>query len=528
MGNSNSSGTPRSPSKKSFGSSFKFESGQKGESFKNKIVNADSSLQKDDIAITGALSDVRSKYRIDPKEIGHGHYGVVRKCQNRDTGEFLAVKTIRKSKVKRFEILRREIEILKTMDHPNIIRLVDIYEDEKFIHLVTELCTGGELFERIMAKTKSEEGHFSEQDAAQVVKSLLSAMEYCHTVHNISHRDLKPENLLFSDKTEGSVLKIIDFGLSRYDDETNHMTTRVGTPYYIAPEVLERKYDKECDLWSIGVVMYILLCGYPPFYGTSDPEIFAAVRKAELTFPSPEWDAISNEGKDLIRLLLQKNPANRLTARAAQQHVWFAKLPPTSIQTVTPQMKSNLKNFIGMNRLKKVALQIIAQQLQESEIEHLKQAFNRIDINGDGVLSISELEAAMADEGNKDILQEIQAIMAGIDVDNDDKIDANEFLAATLDMNVHIREENIRRAFNVFDVDRSGSISVSELEAVLGSAEMARQLLGDIDLNGDGVVSYDEFKAMMQGLSKSSSKYQQLATAQAIKSRSLMKMLRLK
>jgi len=179
---------------------------------------------------------VRAKYKIDPKELGHGHYGVVRRCQNRETGEFFAVKTIRKAKVRRLEILRREIDILKTMDHPNIIKLIDVYEDDRFLHLVTDLCTGGELFERIIAKTKSAEGHYSEQDAAVVVKCLLSAMEYCHTVHNISHRDLKPENLLFQDSSDSSTMKIIDFGLSRYDDEVNHMTTRCPLHFLIIPD----------------------------------------------------------------------------------------------------------------------------------------------------------------------------------------------------------------------------------------------------------------------------------------------------
>eukprot|EP01041_Mallomonas_annulata_P010480 gene10480-21856_t len=174
-------------------------------------------------------------------------------------------------------------------------------------------------------------------------------------------------------------MKIIDFGLSRYDDEVNHMTTRVGTPYYIAPEVLERQYDKECDIWSIGVIMYILLCGYPPFYGSSDAEIFSAVRRAHLEFPSPDWDPISEEAKSLIRSLLQKNPQNRPDARSALDHSWFHNVSTMEEMAVTTTMKTNLNSFIGMNKLKKYALQIIAEQLTESEIDHLRNAFKRID-----------------------------------------------------------------------------------------------------------------------------------------------------
>jgi hypothetical protein len=188
---------------------------------------------------------VREKYRVDHSELGHGHYGVVRKCQNRQTKEYFAVKTIKKSKVGRLETLKREIEILKTMDHPNIIKLVDVFEDDKYLHLVTELCTGGELFDRIIEKTKSAEGHYSEQDAATIIKSVLSAaLKYCHTVHNICHRDLKPENFLFATVTSRPSLvplsslshasrflcspppivsSRIDFGLSRYDDDQAHV-----------------------------------------------------------------------------------------------------------------------------------------------------------------------------------------------------------------------------------------------------------------------------------------------------------------
>jgi tRNA A-37 threonylcarbamoyl transferase component Bud32 len=181
--------------------------------------------------VTAGNKDIKTKYDIDPREIGHGHYGVVRKAKNRETGEAFAIKTIRKAKVSRLDSLRREIDILTTVDHPQIIKLVDVYEDDKFLHLVTELCTGGEMFDRIIAKTKSAEGHYSEKDAAGILRKILDAIDYCHTVHNICHRDLKPENFLFKTTEESAELKIIDFGLSRFEDEQKYMTTRVGTPY---------------------------------------------------------------------------------------------------------------------------------------------------------------------------------------------------------------------------------------------------------------------------------------------------------
>ena len=251
------------------------------------------------------------RYHINPKELGHGHYGIVRKCMNRETKEWYAIKSIRKSKVSKIEVLKREIEILKEVRHPNIIELIDVYEDSKYLHIVTEMCTGGELFDRIIAKTQSAEGHFSERDAAQLVWDILDAIQYCHQ-KGIVHRDLKPENFLYLTEDDSSPIKIIDFGLSRHDDANQGvMKTKVGTPYYVAPEVLRREYTKSCDIWSIGVITYILLCGYPPFYGDSDTEIFDSVRTGRFDFPSPEWDDISQLAKSFVKELLQKDPQNR-------------------------------------------------------------------------------------------------------------------------------------------------------------------------------------------------------------------------
>jgi len=264
------------------------------------------------VMITDALSDVRNDYHVEPKELGHGHYGVVRKCRDRITGEWYAIKSIRKSKVNKIHVLKREIEILQQVHHPHIIELRQVYEDERYLHLVTELCTGGELFDRIMDLSSTDEGHFTEQAAARLVRDILDAIAYCHA-QGIVHRDLKPENFLFKDKTENAAIKIIDFGLSRHDDDAamGIMQTKVGTPYYVAPEVLRREYTNSCDIWSIGVITYILLCGYPPFYGDSDYQIFESVKVGQFDFPSPEWDDISPAAKEFVLALLQREAHRR-------------------------------------------------------------------------------------------------------------------------------------------------------------------------------------------------------------------------
>jgi len=451
--------------------------------------------------VTGYIGNVRDKYHVEPEELGHGHYGVVRKCQNRKTGEWFAIKTIKKARINRIDSLRREIQILLTVTHPNIINLIDVYEDEKYLHLVTELCTGGELFDRIIAKTQSDEQHYSERDAAILVQKILRAINYCHEEFNVCHRDLKPENFLFQDRSENSELKIIDFGLSRFEEENEYMTTRVGTPYYIAPEVLQKSYDKACDLWSIGVITYILLCGYPPFYGNTDQEIFASVTRGVFDFPSPEWDSISSEAKDLICQLLRKNPNERPTASQALEHRWFSSVLSEKevIDLQRTEIGHRMRRFMGMNKLKKVAINVIAQELTEEEIGSMKKVFESIDTDGNGTISVEELHSALASFQNlPSVDQEVIRLMQGVALDQNLQLDYETFIAATMARNIFIRDENIRRAFEFFDKEKTGQITIQNLIDVFGSEEHAREVLGDVDLNGDGVISYDEFEHLMK------------------------------
>ena len=357
--------------------------------------------------ITDNISDVRVKYRINPKEIGHGHYGVVRKCMDRETKVWYAIKSIRKSKVGKVDVLKREVALLKECDHPNIIQLVEVHEDQKYLHLITELCTGGELFDRIIEKTQSDEGHFSERDATNLVRSILDAIAYCHDQKGIVHRDLKPENFLFQTDDEDAVIKIIDFGLSRHDNmQAGIMNTKVGTPYYVAPEVLNRVYTKSCDIWSIGVISYILLCGYPPFYGDTDTQIFDSVRAGRFDFPSPDWDGISDVAKDFIRSLLRIVPSERLSASQALAHPWLKEMPAEERREGKRAQRSSIAfasrsiafiTYMDMQKLKKSALAWLATNSTNDDITALKDIFKKIDVNDDGTVTLLELDACLSD-----------------------------------------------------------------------------------------------------------------------------------
>jgi len=239
---------------------------------------------------------------------------------HKPSGIKVAVKIVEKAGVQQKpEMLKNEVEILSKVDHPNIITLYDIFETKERLYLVMELVTGGELFERIVQREQ-----YKESEAAIVMKQLFAATAYLHTL-GIVHRDLKPENLLLENENEDTPIKLTDFGLSKIYS-TEMMQTACGTPGYVAPEILELGgYDTAVDLWSAGVILYTLLCGYPPFYNENPAILFETIMKGTYHFHSPYWDGISKEAKDLISKLLVVDPKQRLTAEQALQHDWFQK-----------------------------------------------------------------------------------------------------------------------------------------------------------------------------------------------------------
>jgi tRNA A-37 threonylcarbamoyl transferase component Bud32 len=286
------------------------------------------SMMRDDDSmcpVTGVYSNVTDDYFICPDILGKGHYGVVRECIHRATRQKLAVKSIEKSKINRLDHLQREIYLLSQIDHHGIMKMIECYEDADYVHIITEKYTGGELFDQIVKKTSSF-GCFSERNAAGVIKSLLEAVAYLHD-NGIVHRDIKPENILFESNEKDAAVKLIDFGLSRNHSEgETPMSNPVGTAYYMSPELLKGKYDNSCDMWSVGVVAYILLCGYPPFNGSSDSEIQDATRRGHLQFSSNEWITKSDDAKDFIKCLLRRDPRRRFTAKQALMHPWIRKM----------------------------------------------------------------------------------------------------------------------------------------------------------------------------------------------------------
>lgn len=295
--------------------------------------------------ITGRLSNIEYKYHVDATILGTGYHGSVRSCVDRTTGRKFAVKSISKNdpKVKPGALVR-EIMLLQEMDHDNIINLVDLFEDQDYVHLVTDLCTGGELFDRIVERSTNPTGGtncFSEEEASKTVYQILKAVQYMHK-QGVVHRDIKPENILLETKEEDSSIKIIDFGLARKHDVAEPpMSTIVGTPYYIAPEVLRKHYTKSCDVWSTGVVAYILLCGYPPFNGANNREVHDSVLTGQYSFPREDWKLVSKEARDFIRKMLKMNVERRMTIDEALAHPWITRFNDTSKDEVRDNLPSS-------------------------------------------------------------------------------------------------------------------------------------------------------------------------------------------
>jgi len=271
--------------------------------------------------IEGAeIGDIKDKYDIG-EIIGRGGFSTVHEVTRKSDGSKYAVKIVEKTMLQEdIKLLRREIEIMKQVDHLNILKLIEIYENDDSVFIVMELVDGSELFDRIVDK-----GYYSEKSTVHVVKQILNAVKYLHQ-QGIAHRDLKPENLLCSGEGVNEVVKIADFGLSKIfeGEKGEELQTSCGTPGYVAPEVLmSEAYDKSVDMWGVGIITYILLAGYPPFYADNDTQLFEKIMNADYDFDDECWDDVSDLAKDFIKHLLVKNPEDRFSAEQALEHAWI-------------------------------------------------------------------------------------------------------------------------------------------------------------------------------------------------------------
>jgi len=438
-------------------------------------------------------------------QLGSGSFGKVYKVQHLASKQLRAVKAIEKRislKQRSQDLFFSEVEILRKLDHPNILSIYEVLEDDKYYYVVSELCEGGELFTYITARKRLDESL-----AACVMRQILSAVAYCHD-HKVVHRDLKPENLLldaFSSTPQAEVhIKLIDFGTSCFYEDNQVLKKVLGTPFYIAPEVLKGSYDEKCDVWSCGVIMFILLCGFPPFAGPNDQAIMRKVSSGQFSFAHRNWHNVSSRAKDLITRMLSMDRRVRPSALECLQAPWLqtqsASQPHCDLDLALVQLHS----FTKVQHLRLAVLSFLTSQHLQKDCElQLAQTFRAIDKDGDGKLSREELLAAYAGQslGNAETI--VDKVLQEVDSDGSGFIDYTEFLVACADQENILCKANLRAAFDAFDLDHSGKISASELRAMLGagtdvSPEIWSQLISQADRNGDGEIEYSEFVAMMQ------------------------------
>jgi calcium-dependent protein kinase len=303
--------------------------------------------------------------------IGHGQFGVIRAAvaKKNKSGQKFAVKSIPKAKISvDLKMMLRELEILESVDHPNIIKLYETYEDSLYLHMVMELCTGGNMLERI-----AQTGTHSEHEAADKLGKLCLAVNHLHELY-ICHRDIKPENCMYVSEDSSAEIKLIDFGLSNKFGSTDieRMYSFVGTPYYMAPEVPRGNYSKECDIWSLGVFLYKLLSGRQAFASSNLKELYSKIKAGEYSFEGEEWAEISDEAKDLISKMLVVAPNKRLTLKKVLRHSWFKVHRSSASRTVPVGIIHSLRRKSAWSYFQKESMRIILKYLSSVEIESLK------------------------------------------------------------------------------------------------------------------------------------------------------------
>ncbi|XP_047325482.1 CDPK-related kinase 4-like [Impatiens glandulifera] len=456
----------------------------------------------------GYPKNFAAKYELG-KEVGRGHFGHTCWAKGKKgdmKNQSVAVKIISKAKMTTaisIEDVRREVKILKALSgHKHLIKFYDAFEDAHNVYIVMELCEGGELLDRILSRG----GRYTEEDAKSIVVQILSAVAFCH-LQGVVHRDLKPENFLFTTREEDAPMKVIDFGLSDFIRPDQRLNDIVGSAYYVSPEVLHRSYNVEADLWSIGVITYILLCGSRPFWARTESGIFRSVLRAEPNFDDSPWPSASAEAKDFVKRILNKDHRKRMSASQALAHPWLQDENRPVILDIL--IYKQVKSYIRSSPLKRAALKALSKALTSVELFYLRGQFTLLEPK-DGFISLENfkkslmknLTDAMINSRVPDILNVMEPL-------SQKKMDFEEFCAASISVyQLEALEgwENMAiSAFEYFDEEGNRVISVGELAQEMSLGPTAYSIIKDWIRRSDGKLSLLGYTKFLHGVTIRSS-----------------------
>ena len=454
--------------------------------------------------------DIYKNYDFE-KEIGKGFFGKVSVIiPKNDINKRYACKTIDKSKLsqKKLETMLREIETLSLVDHPNIVKFYETYNDTNNFHIIMELCTGGDLFTHV-----ANCDYFTEKDACHLIYKITSAIVHCHSL-GIVHRDLKPENILFENKRKFSEIKLIDFGLSRKCLNDDDLKSIVGTPYYVAPEVLEGIYNEKCDVWSIGIIAYSLLNGSPPFVAKDKKRIFEKIKKDSIIFPLEKFSFISERAKKFILRALTKNPKKRPTSIELLKDKWLEEefKEETNPKKLNVKILKNLVNYHKPFRFTQRVQEIIVKNLDNKDIKKFKEIFNALDVKKIGLITFKDLDKALKDLDLKYSENKIKSVgtkrynkyFKNPQMNNSDLyINFTSFITAVINKDEINKKSRMMEAFKILDTEQKGILTIYSLQKAFERTgkkttyEEMKQMLEEIGLNENSTINFDEFCAIV-------------------------------
>ncbi|CAD8053170.1 unnamed protein product [Paramecium sonneborni] len=452
-----------------------------------------------DIFINLKQGDITDNYIIN-KILGEGSYGQVRLVQHKKTGQQRAMKQISKKKIlkEQEEAMFSEVSLLKNMDYPNIVKLFELYQDSQNYYLVTEYLNGGELLDKL-----TKLNTFNERMAAEYMKQVLQALAYCHA-QNIIHRDMKPSNIMLASPDPQSKIKVIDFGTAKRYISGEAQTQVIGTPLYIAPEVIDKNYTEKCDIWSCGVILYQILTGKFPFdvKVSSLQQLFTNIKSGKYNFTTKEFTSLSYEAQELIKSMLQYDPNKRPSAQKILEDPWIKE--KAREESININVMNELGKFRNESNMRAAIMQLIAGSVMSNEEkDQLTSTFQSMDKNKDGQLSKEELIQAYTQVFKDELKAKhlVDEIFDQIDQNNSGKISYTEFLVASAKQNTILSKTKIDQAFKMFDKDGNGVITKAELQDIMCGIDVDNsewnQIIQSCDKNNDGNIQYEEFASML-------------------------------